>query len=89
MREQSKEIYCSWEANPPLLTSIRASIFQKGQVDSIEEKRVRRPEVLFAGHDLSFGNNYTISVGSLETSVNLAGSFPLAFVFLIERPVSH
>ncbi len=82
MREKSKEIYCRWEANPSVLTSIRVSLFQKGMSDSIEEKRVRRPEVLFAGHDLSFGVTYTIAVGSMETSVNLTGPSPLAFMFL-------
>ncbi len=70
-----------------MLTSIRVSLYQKGILNSIEEKRVRRPEVLFAGHALSFGVTYTISVGSMETSVNLAGPSPLTSM-LVDLTVS-
>ncbi len=73
VREQSKEIFCEWKAYPSMLTSIRVWINQKGQFDPIEEKTVRRPEAIFTGLGLSYGVAYTISVGSLRTSVNLEG----------------
>ncbi len=74
IREQSKTIYCNWEAHPPMLNSIRVSINQEGHSDIIEEKTVRRPEALFAGFGLSYETVYTISVGSMKTSVILEGA---------------
>ncbi len=83
VREQSKVIYCGWEANPPMLTSIRVSINKEGQLDPIEEKTIRRPETFFAGLDLSYGAVYTISVGLMKTTVHLEGPS-----FLIKQSVN-
>ncbi len=75
VKEKSKEIYCSWFAFPPMVTPINASLYQKGQQAPIEEKTVRKSEVLFTGLSLSFGSTYTISIGSMETDVDLRGLF--------------
>ncbi len=60
-----------------MITSIHASLHRKGQQAPIEEKTVRKLEVLFTGLSLSFGSTYTISIESMETDVELRGWFAL------------
>ncbi len=72
-----------WEADPPMLTTIRVLIKQEGRLDPIEETTVRRPRARFAGFGLSYETVYTISVGSMETSIILESTSEFACILFI------
>ncbi len=64
-----------------MLGSVEATIYRWDKRLFAEERVVRGSEVAVCGYSLAFGVNYTVSIGSMETSIQRIGMMPFVLTY--------